>query len=109
MYIGEYTSNRKDDPNVTISRKSNISYFEKLKIYFELNTDLMNCTDHGYDENVFSNKELMEIFLNNWEKYNSLWLEWRYLTVDQIYVSATKWVETIIEMNSRAGVFHLLQ
>ena len=68
-----------------------------------------NSTDnHGYDAEVFEHKAYMKIFLQNYNKYKALWSECKHMTADDLYMVSTRWIETIIEMNSRAGQFQFL-
>lgn len=64
--------------------------------------------NHGYDAEVFEHKAYMKIFLQNYNKYKALWSECKHMTADDLYAVSTRWIETIIEMNSRAGQFQFL-
>lgn len=64
--------------------------------------------DHGYDENVFEYQEYMDIFLQNYQKYTALYSEWKHISADDLYIVSTRCIQTIIEMNSRAGQFNYI-
>jgi len=108
FYIIKYMSEWSNQNIKTVTQASSSSTFDKLKLIHNINNDQEN-ESVIYGENVFENKDLMQKFLAKCEEYSSMYSECRHLNIDQIYETATKCIEAIIEMNSRAGIFHVLQ
>ena len=46
--------------------------------------------------------------MTNYYRYQKLWEKCRYMTPEDLYSVSTRWIEAIIEMNSRAGQFEFV-
>ena len=118
FYITSYTDKRHSNRNLIFDRKNSIGMFQQLKLMFANNRQLaLNSLawgkdnlpgNHGYDEKVFEYEDYMKVFLQAYDKYKSLWHQCHIVTIDDWYLVSTKCIETVIEMNSRAGHYQYI-